>query len=150
MRRRLTARTPNQMILKFEYYKRITDSGCWLWTGAVTSSGYGDVRYNGEKWQVHRLSVYLYKPTQYTTFGLVCHTCNTSRCFNPEHLYMGTASSNQLDFVKTGAHHLASKKFCKRGHEFTQENTRVLSTGNRSCIQCEKMRALYKSFMRGK
>lgn len=60
---------------------------------------------------------------------------------NPEdnrlvNLRWGTRSENQLDRVKNGGHHNASKTHCKRGHEFTPENTRIRTTGFRNCRTC--------------
>lgn len=70
--------------------------GCWLWTGALNSAGYGQIRLDGCTVSVHRLVVGL-------TVGamgagdLACHRCDVRRCVNPWHLYRGDARSNQAD-----------------------------------------------------
>jgi hypothetical protein len=35
---------------------------------------------------------------------LVCHTCDTSDCINPEHLFLGTYSDNVQDAIAKGRH----------------------------------------------
>ena len=53
-----------------------------------------------------------------------------------ENLRWGTRSENQIDRVRNGRNHNASKTHCKRGHEFTPENTRIRTTGFRNCRTC--------------
>lgn len=69
--------------------------GCWLWTGAKITSGYGVMVVNRQKKYVHRLS--------YATFigdigdKLVCHSCDVPACINPKHLWIGTDRDNSID-----------------------------------------------------
>ena len=59
-----------------------------------------------------------------------------------ENLYYGTSQQNRLDSVTNKRHHLARKTHCIRGHEFTEENTRLAKNGrHRSCKACEKIHA---------
>ncbi len=63
-----------------------------------------------------------------------------------DNLRWGTRSDNSLDRVRNGKDHNASKTHCKRGHEFTKENTYVFPTGRgnglgRTCRTCASMRA---------
>lgn len=63
----------------------------------------------------------------------------------PWNLAYGTSSENQRDKVAHGTHNMARKTHCKRGHEFTPENTRVvtLTSGSvaRVCRACVSFRA---------
>lgn len=75
---------------------------CWIWTGDTTPAGYGVLHAEGGSWRVHRLSFLLHKGK----FGggrCVCHTCDNPPCCNPEHLWGGTDSQNQLDRIKWSA-----------------------------------------------
>jgi hypothetical protein len=67
------------------------DDGCWVWTGATRSGGYG-VFHDGERSRAaYRFSWELaYGPL---AEGLaVSHVCGTRRCVRPEHLQLVNAS----------------------------------------------------------
>lgn len=129
--------TNKKMMLKLNKRRNITVEGCWIWVGPA-NNGYGRVVYKGVRWYAHRLAFYLYKPEEYNEFGMICHKCNNPRCFNPEHLYCGDASTNALDAVKAGTHFMASKTQCPKGHTYNDENTYV-ENGRRHCKICMKI-----------
>jgi hypothetical protein len=62
-------------------------------------------------------------------------------------LAWGTRSENMLDRVAHGMHHQKSKTKCKRGHDYTEENTYINPRGERSCRTCNRAneRARYQA-----
>jgi hypothetical protein len=69
------------------------DPTCWIWTGAVTSRGYGSVSYERRIWSSHKLAyVLLVGPVP---DGLTLdHLCLIKRCCNPSHLEPVTNAEN--------------------------------------------------------
>lgn len=58
-----------------------------------------------------------------------------------ENLQWGTSTENSFDVVRHGNHPSAVKTHCKRGHEFTPENTMPNGPGGRGCRTCNRERA---------
>lgn len=77
------------------------NSGCWLWCGSTTDTGYGRVKVNGKIQRAHRVSYELHNGL--IPEGLnVCHTCDTPLCVNPDHLFLGTQQDNITDMIQKG------------------------------------------------
>lgn len=119
----------------------IAPGGCWLWTGATNTTGYGHTRYKGKLWRVNRLSLAVFKPAEYVESLYVLHKCNNEVCFNPDHLYCGNQTDNMQDCLKAGRNPRAIQTHCKEGHEFNSVNSRVANNGQRYCIICKKQRS---------
>ena len=69
---------------------------CDEWTGALTSKGYGNVRYEGENWLVHRLEWYKHNGP-IPKGKIIRHLCNNKKCREIEHLACGTYMDNSAD-----------------------------------------------------
>lgn len=69
------------------------EDGCWVWHGARQPKGYGNVKYGGQHWRVHRLTYrILVGPIP---DGLVLHhLCGNKSCCNPAHLAAVTQRTN--------------------------------------------------------
>lgn len=95
MRKRLYLRGPAESRLMARVIK--SPSGCWLFTGARTTAGYGQV--SGT--YAHRLSFEMHKGT--IPDGLcVLHRCDVPNCVNPKHLFTGTKADNNRDKSEKG------------------------------------------------
>ena len=73
---------------------------CWLWIGAINSSGYGqlDVQVGDKRRKIlaHRLGYLL--ATDREPGPVVRHLCNNTICNNPNHLADGTQKDNRHDW----------------------------------------------------
>lgn len=117
-------------------------TNCWLWMGGKNSFGYGKLIINNKIYTIHRLITHFFHGLNLgNTKELSCHKleCKNANCWNPEHLYKGTKSSNAIDRFNSGkVHYNEAKTHCKNGHEYTKENTILSSTLARKCRICTK------------
>lgn len=125
--------------------------GCWLWTGAATEDGYGQVGLNGITRRCTRVAWWLTHGEWPDESLNVCHTCDNPQCVRPDHLFLGTDSDNMRDAIVKGRHctqthpeklgaHQRAKTHCKSGHPYDETNTRWRKSGKRTrrvCRQCE-------------
>jgi HNH endonuclease len=121
----------------YELYKnriKISESGCWEWTGSNNGVGYGQVRINGKNFYAHRISAIM-------TYGEipegkeVCHKCDNPSCVNPDHLFYGTRHDNVQDMMSKKRH--GSQKeganYWKRGEDhWTRVHPERLATGTKN------------------
>jgi hypothetical protein len=112
---------------------------CWLWTGYLADQGYGRFSPSGgaKYTTAHRWGYEaLVGPVP---DGLVVdHLCRVRHCVNPAHLEPVTQRENILRGEGLSAAN-AAKTHCKRGHEFTPENTALIRGGwgiERRCRTC--------------
>jgi hypothetical protein len=110
---------------------------CWEWQGAQ-ANGYGVLWVDGRPQYVHRL-VWTHLRDPIPDGLTLDHLCRNSACANPRHLEVVTHRENILRGTGVSAQH-ARKTHCKRGHEFTSENTRIETNGARRCLTCERAR----------
>ncbi len=111
---------------------------CWLWNAASTPLGYGLF------WDGERL-VYAHRWAYEDDFGPIPdgleidHLCRVSSCVNPKHLEAVTHQENMQRSPVMGRGQSA-KTHCKRGHEYTEENTYYTPReGWRQCRECKKI-----------
>lgn len=118
---------------------------CWPWQGELDAFGYGILNVKAKHVYVHRFSYELLVgpfPPGLTT-DHTCHTndptcpggrmCLHRRCVNWLHLEAVTLLENLARRHR--------KTHCKRGHEFTPENTYVAKNGSRNCRECHRLDA---------
>lgn len=127
-------------------WERIDSTGgeqaCWLWTGPVGASGYGNCGWTLGG-QAHTTTAH--RAAWTSVHGPIAdglhldHLCRERSCCNPLHLEPVTCRENILRGTAPAAIN-ARKTHCIRGHEFTAENTVVHSGGKRMCRTCKKAR----------
>jgi hypothetical protein len=75
--------------------------GCWLWTGAVSSSGYGTFLYSPGKFiSAHRVALLLAGAAP--AGKSACHECDVKLCCRPDHLFWGSPADNINDAKTKG------------------------------------------------
>lgn len=117
---------------------QIDEHGCWLWPGALTSSGYGvlTVRAGGTS-RVH-LRIWQHYNGPVPAGSELDHICRVRRCCNPDHLEPVTRSANQLR-GRNGERSLV----CKYGHWLLGDNVLIRQRDTkieRICRTCAKDR----------
>ena len=75
---------------------------CWMWISPVKDKdGYGGLVENGKLVRAHVYSYRLHKgPVPKGAF--VCHSCDNPSCVRSDHLWLGNATSNNLDKMLKG------------------------------------------------
>lgn len=125
------------------------DGDCWIWQGAVgsvrqyQSAVRGETYYNGEYLSVHRaMWMAAYGPIPEKR--CVCHSCDSSLCVNPEHLWLGTHQQNMQDMRLKGRSSGASATHCKQGHPLSGDNlVQTLLVGKNPQRRCKICRDEY-------
>lgn len=110
---------------------------CWLWTASLfQGTGYAQFNYGGGKMgTAHRWS-YIHHIGPVPDGLHLDHLCRVRHCVNPAHLEPVTQRENTLRGMSFAAQR-ARQTHCKRGHEFTPENTyRGPTQTARQCRTC--------------
>ena len=115
---------------------------CCEWTGSCNNHGYGRRSRNGVVGYVHRQA-------WEEAFGpipkgmRVLHRCDNPRCYNVDHLFLGTQGDNVRDAVAKGRHSNGYKgrTHCPLGHPYDEANTYIdPKRGWRQCRACRRAR----------
>ena len=87
--------------LFYEYTMPIPFCGCVVWIGAMSSRGYGSLKFKGSSMRAHRFAWETFRGP--IPDGLcVCHHCDVTSCVNPDHLFLGTQLENAQDRERKG------------------------------------------------
>lgn len=134
---------------RFAGFVEKTD-GCWLWTGQNGGRdprrAYGKFWIQGRRRQATHVAWEIASGKPFPVGALACHTCDTPRCVNPAHIFVGDKALNALDAAAKGRLRSAfgDRTSCARGHPFDEINTAIVVTNGkryRRCRLCDRDRA---------
>lgn len=128
-------------IERFISFIRVSDTGCWEWTGSFNHKGYAKFWYDDKT----GLAMHFV----YETFrGPIAeglepdHLCKNVGCANPDHLEPVTRRENLLrGNSPVGVN--ARKLHCIHGHIFDENNTKLVQRNgqiHRHCRTCDRDR----------
>lgn len=114
------------------------ETGCMVWRQYVEPSGYARYAHRGSLVRVHRIA-YVDAHGPIPEGMTIDHLCRNRACVRPDHLEAVPNRVNVLRGVGETAQNFR-KTHCKRGHEFTPENTYVppRRPNERNCIRCKR------------
>lgn len=128
----------------WSHVARDAEDKCWIWTAATNDQGYGKFQVGGKTWAAH---VWAYThfvgpiPDGMQIDHVKSAGCRHRNCVNfRSHLEPVTAAENVLRSDGPAALN-ARKTHCKRGHEFSVENTEWRGPGKRlrNCKTCRRV-----------
>ncbi len=105
------------------------ESGCWLWTGGCTKTGYGNF-WPTQHFHLgaHRMSWVIKNGPDPNLF--VCHKCDTPSCVNPDHLFLGDHVANAIDSFQKGRGQEGERHYAAKLKEADVREIRRLYAGN--------------------
>ena len=91
--------------MRVAYWSRVdfTES-CWLWTGAKTAEGYGEIKIDRRMHYTHRWA-YEFCVGPIPEGLTIDHLCRVRHCMNPDHLEVVTRKENILRGESPAAQH---------------------------------------------
>lgn len=109
-----TGPKPRPLAERFATKYAVDTGGHWLWTGALSNSGYGKILAEGERPQkligAHVASFLVHKGPIPADME-IDHLCRVKLCVNPEHLEAVTPQENMRRVAE-------ARKACRRGHPY--------------------------------
>lgn len=83
-------------------WRRDLVTGCWMWQAATFGdNGYGCINVAGKTTAAHRLA-WTFRNGAIPEGLFVLHRCDTPRCVNPDHMFLGTIQDNVRDMHAKG------------------------------------------------
>jgi hypothetical protein len=127
----------------------VNENGCWIVRSESTAHQYIQIIRNNRKTSVHRWVYELYHGKIEDNL-VIMHTCDNTRCANPDHLKAGTNLDNMKDRYLKGRHVHGTR--CGNS-KLTDEKVLAIMTDNRSCdkiaVDYEVSRSLITHIKKG-
>lgn len=98
----------------WEFVSKTDD--CWVWTGLLSTKGYGMFSIKGVYLIASRFSWSLHHGPILDDLH-VLHKCDTPACVRPDHLFLGTHQDNMEDKVKKSRHYFGERH---KAHKLTE------------------------------
>lgn len=113
---------------------------CWIWTGATTVKGYGQISIENRNRRTHRVA-YEHFVGPIADGLTIDHLCRNVACCNPDHLEAVTVRENTMRGEGLTARH-ARKESCDAGHSLTDPANTYIRVRNgrlpsRECRACK-------------
>lgn len=122
--------TPNLLPANWAAKITVTESGCWQWTGARNSNGYGIACIGDGRTALAHRATYTAMVAPIADGLQIDHLCRNRDCCNPAHLEPVTAAVNQQRAKALITH-------CPQGHAYDGANT-FYKSGARQCRECTR------------
>lgn len=138
--------TPEQRFWSF--VDRRGDNDCWLWQGGTNypPNDYGQFKVRGRSTRAHQFSYRLHHGP-IPQGMVVCHSCDTPRCVNPAHLWVGTYLDNSRDRNAKGREphipqKLTARKVKNIRERYAQGGTSYSSLGRQYNVTWQSIKAV--------
>jgi hypothetical protein len=119
--------------------------GCWEWTGAKTSAGYGQFQTGKYSTTGNPLPEYAHRIAYELYVGpigpglTIDHLCRNRACVRPDHLEPVSVRENLMRGEGISARY-ARSDYCSRGHLKSPDNLYVYPNGSHECRECRRIR----------
>lgn len=140
---------PEDYVARFWGRVRKDPGGCWLWTGPTDNRGYGRATVRRRTVMLAHRAAWLITLGELEDDRCVLHRCDTPKCVNPAHLFLGDRGDNARDMASKGRQWLQQRPdLALRGEShpgtfLTEEQVREI---RRRRSRGERLRPLSQEF----